>query len=207
MVAKRTSAAKKKKSPKASSKKAKAPSKKTKAPSKKAKVSKKKKTTPKKPVSDEKVSIDRRREERRDDEMDDAVPQAKPMTNIKPRAKVNRRRQIDPTTCERDYTDQEVAFMNAMDEYKRNSGRMFPTCSEVLEVIRDLGYVQLSEAELAARRPTVSLEVVPLETEDASIAEVADASEAGKFAGGFSSDSDDHSSEFATALTGDLSDF
>jgi hypothetical protein len=34
--------------------------------------------------------------------------------------------------------------MNAMDEYKRKSGRMFPTCSEVLEVIRSLGYVQLS---------------------------------------------------------------
>ena len=41
--------------------------------------------------------------------------------------------------------------MNAMDEYKRKSGRMFPTCSEVLEVIRNLGYVQLSPAELAAR--------------------------------------------------------
>lgn len=68
------------------------------------------------------------------------------------REKVQRRRQIDPTTCERDYSAQEVDFMNAMDEYKRKSGRMFPTCSEVLEVIRDLGYVQLTPAELAARR-------------------------------------------------------
>ena len=41
--------------------------------------------------------------------------------------------------------------MNALDQYKRTSGRMFPTCSEVLEVIRGLGYVQLSPAELAAR--------------------------------------------------------
>ena len=32
--------------------------------------------------------------------------------------------------------------MNAMDNYKRRSGRMFPTCSEVLEVILDLGYVK-----------------------------------------------------------------
>ena len=64
------------------------------------------------------------------------------------RRKVQRRRQIDPTTCERDYTDDEVEFMNAMDEYKRKSGRMFPTCSEVLEVIRDLGYCRLSPAEL-----------------------------------------------------------
>jgi hypothetical protein len=47
---------------------------------------------------------------------------------------------IDPTTCERDYTDEEVEFMRAMDDYKRRSGRQFPTWSEVLEVIRDLGY-------------------------------------------------------------------
>ena len=39
--------------------------------------------------------------------------------------------------------------MNAMDDYKRKSGRMFPTCSEVLEVIRSLGYVQLSANERA----------------------------------------------------------
>ena len=68
------------------------------------------------------------------------------------RQKVNRRRQIDPTTCERDYTDQEVEFMNALDEYKRKSGRMFPTCSEVLEVIRSLGYIKLSAAESTATR-------------------------------------------------------
>ncbi len=63
------------------------------------------------------------------------------------RAKVARRRQIDPTTCERDYTPEEVEFMNAMNDYKRTSGRMFPTCSEVLEVIRNLGYVKHSLVE------------------------------------------------------------
>ncbi|MBI2827366.1 MAG: hypothetical protein HYX69_22050 [Planctomycetia bacterium] len=63
------------------------------------------------------------------------------------RAKVNRRRQIDPTTCERDYTADEVEFMNAMNNYKRTSGRMFPTCSEVLEVIRALGYVKQAGSE------------------------------------------------------------
>ena len=30
--------------------------------------------------------------------------------------------------------------MKAMQEYKRTSGRMFPTWSEVLEVITGLGY-------------------------------------------------------------------
>ena len=37
--------------------------------------------------------------------------------------------------------------MQAMDAYKRSSGRMFPTCSEILEVVRDLGYVILSAEE------------------------------------------------------------
>jgi hypothetical protein len=53
-----------------------------------------------------------------------------------------RRRLIDPTTCERDYATDELEFMQALDRYKRTSGRMFPTCSEVLEVVRSLGYVR-----------------------------------------------------------------
>jgi len=61
-------------------------------------------------------------------------------TRISERRKIERRRQIDPTTCERDYKPDEVEFMRAMDDYKRRSGRQFPTWSEVLEVIRDLGY-------------------------------------------------------------------
>ena len=51
-----------------------------------------------------------------------------------------RRRKIDPTTCERDYSNDEREFMDAIEEYKRRSGRNFPTCSEILEVVRDLGY-------------------------------------------------------------------
>ena len=59
-----------------------------------------------------------------------------------PRRKVERRRLIDPTTCERDYSGEEIEFMRAMDDYKRKSGRMFPTWSEVLEVVRSLGYTK-----------------------------------------------------------------
>jgi hypothetical protein len=86
-------------------------------------------------AGDEVVTIDRRRTE-----------ESVPAPALERRAKVQRRRQIDPTTCERDYSIEEVEFMNAMDEYKRKNGRMFPTCSEVLEVIRGLGYVRLSPA-------------------------------------------------------------
>jgi hypothetical protein len=59
-----------------------------------------------------------------------------------PRRQVERRRLIDPTTCERDYSGDEIEFMKAMDDYKRKSGRMFPTWSEVLEVVRSLGYTK-----------------------------------------------------------------
>lgn len=82
------------------------------------------------------VTIDRRRKGRRGES-------ESPAPKLERREKVSRRRQIDPTTCERDYSDQEVEFMNALDDYKRKSGRMFPTCSEVLEVIQSLGYVKL----------------------------------------------------------------
>lgn len=61
------------------------------------------------------------------------------------RRKVQRRRQIDPTTCERDYSQDEIEFMRALDDYKRSSGRMFPTCSEILEVIRAMGYVRMPQ--------------------------------------------------------------
>jgi hypothetical protein len=74
------------------------------------------------------------------------------------RVKVNRRRQIDPTTCERDYSEDEIEFMSALDEYKRSSGRMFPTCSEVLEVIKKLGYQKpLSSCPMEAPAPESAL--------------------------------------------------
>ena len=65
------------------------------------------------------------------------------------RRKKQRRRHIDPTTCERDYSNPEIEFMRAMDDYKRDAGRMFPTCSEVLEVFRSLGYYKLTAEEAA----------------------------------------------------------
>jgi len=68
------------------------------------------------------------------------VPVAVERRKLERRAKVPRRRQIDPTTCERDYSADEVEFMRALEAYKRSSGRMFPTCSEILEVLRNLGY-------------------------------------------------------------------
>ncbi len=95
-------------------------------------------------IGNEMVTIDRRRSDRRA-RKDDAGP--KPLLN-QPQKKANRRRHIDPTTCERDYRQDEIDFMRAMDDYKRASGRMFPTCSEVLEVVRGMGYVRLNAEQI-----------------------------------------------------------
>jgi hypothetical protein len=104
------------------------------------------------------ITIDRRRGDRGPEAAadDEGAPK------LERRAKVQRRRQIDPTTCERDYSVDEVEFMNAMDEYKRKNGRMFPTCSEVLEVIRSLGYVKLSSAERAMNAVDSELNALPM---------------------------------------------
>jgi hypothetical protein len=87
--------------------------------------------------SDRRASTDRRKQN---------TPVATERRKLQRREKVNRRRQIDPTTCERDYSDEEVEFMHALDRYKRASGRMFPTCSEILEVFRSLGYEKVRPA-------------------------------------------------------------
>ena len=89
------------------------------------------------------VIMDRRTEK------DDRRKEGQPVVQER-RAKVQRRRQIDPTTCEREYTDDEIQFMHALDAYKRSSGRMFPTCSEILEVIRGMGYVRVTPSTPAA---------------------------------------------------------
>ena len=89
------------------------------------------------------ITVDRRAaHERRaaPDRRGPSLPVAVERRVLERRVKVSRRRQIDPTTCERDYTPDEIEFMSALDEYKHTSGRMFPTCSEVLEVLRNLGY-------------------------------------------------------------------
>ena len=69
-----------------------------------------------------------------------------------------RRRQIDPTTCERDYSTDEIEFMKAMDQYKRENRRPFPTWSEVLEVLRSLGY---RKTEPATALPGLQLPASP----------------------------------------------
>ena len=131
---------------------------------------KKKKSTCGKSAAKQEVTIDRRDADRRQESerRTNQNPVASERRTMKRREKVNRRRQIDPTTCERDYSEQELEFMNAMDIYKRRSGRMFPTCSEVLEVIRGLGYTkQDTQSQETQPQETQPTPVVPVQSAEA----------------------------------------
>lgn len=60
------------------------------------------------------------------------------------RERRERRRRVDPTTFEKQYTHDELEFMNAMQHFKDQSGKHFPTYRDVIGVAAGLGY----------RRPT-----------------------------------------------------
>jgi hypothetical protein len=59
------------------------------------------------------------------------------------RRKQERRRRIDPTTCERDYDLEEVEFLRAMERFRRV--KQFPTCRDVLQIAYSLGYRRIAE--------------------------------------------------------------
>jgi hypothetical protein len=88
-------------------------------------------------VTDRRGGDRRRGTDRRQRNIPVAVERRQPTDR---RQRGERRRQVDPTTCEKDYSDEEITFMKAMDQYKRANRRPFPTWSEVLEVLRALGY-------------------------------------------------------------------
>ncbi len=56
------------------------------------------------------------------------------------RVQKERRKRIDPTTFEKQYTDEELEFMNAMQRFKERTGKPFPTHGEVIKVAVSLGY-------------------------------------------------------------------
>ena len=53
----------------------------------------------------------------------------------------------DPDLLEQERTE----FLRAIDRYKRKSGKTFPTWTEVLDVIRSIGWVSPARMELDAR--------------------------------------------------------
>jgi len=128
----------------------------------------KKATTSKASAAIDEITLDRRSPaERREkaDRPEKKEPMSEDQKREQERRKTPRRRQIDPTPCEREYSDAEIEFMQAMDDYKRANGRMFPTCSEILEVLLAIGYAKVDATddspadELDASESAVDAEV------------------------------------------------
>jgi hypothetical protein len=56
------------------------------------------------------------------------------------RSKPERRRRVDPTTFDKQYAVEELEFMNAMQRFKVQACKPFPTYGEVLTVALEMGY-------------------------------------------------------------------
>jgi hypothetical protein len=61
------------------------------------------------------------------------------------RTKSKIRRKIDPPIDEHSSADDQAELVTAMDHYKLDNRRPFPTWSEVLEVLQALGYRRVAE--------------------------------------------------------------
>jgi hypothetical protein len=97
---------------------------------------------------------------------DAASPPPRPVKERRQRKE--RRRRIDPTTFEKQYTDDELEFMNAMQRFKVQSCKSFPTHADVLRVALSLGYRKAGA--MGSAESTDALE--DLETADESEATV-----------------------------------
>lgn len=60
---------------------------------------------------------------------------------------------LEQTYAGGDYSDEERDFILAMERYRRVRGRRFPSCREVLAVLKSLGYRRVAEPEVRSQRP------------------------------------------------------
>ena len=63
-----------------------------------------------------------------------------PPAPVERRARPDRRKRVDPTTFEKQYTPDELEFMNAMQQFKEQSGKAIPSYEDVIRVAARLGY-------------------------------------------------------------------
>ena len=63
-----------------------------------------------------------------------------PAENPMPVKSSPKSKRVNPATSDRHYSLDEVEFMNALANFKQASGRLFPSCSEILDILRKLGY-------------------------------------------------------------------
>jgi hypothetical protein len=101
------------------------------------------------------------RERRRRSPTDQARPAPAPKPAPERRARKARRRRIDPTTFEKQYTDDEMEFMNAMQRFKVQMGKTFPSHRDVLHVAVSIGYRKTVEGDFDGYPEDDSLAVIP----------------------------------------------
>ena len=84
-----------------------------------------------------------------------------------------RRRTDDRRTAEEgEMSDEQFEFLMAIDEYKRKNARPFPTWTEVLEVIKALGYRKVAEPQSLrspANRDTSDANLLPQTAQNQSV--------------------------------------
>jgi hypothetical protein len=68
-----------------------------------------------------------------------------PVSGPDRREKKERRRRVDPTTFDKQYTRDELDFMTAIQSFKDRTGSKFPTHREVIKVATFLGYRKVIE--------------------------------------------------------------
>ena len=94
---------------------------------------------------DDKVTEEKRKNQERRDVVDRRL-------GLDRRRGPGRRRSEDRKSAEEgNMSDEQFDFLMAIDHYKRVNDRPFPTWTEVLEVIKAIGYRKVEESELPPR--------------------------------------------------------
>jgi FMN phosphatase YigB (HAD superfamily) len=96
------------------------------------------------PIAERREPEERRDEDRRANVVDRRL-------GLDRRRGPGRRRSDDRRNAEEGHmTDEQFDFLMAIDEYKRRNTRPFPTWTEVLELIKALGYRKVAEPQFLA---------------------------------------------------------
>lgn len=91
------------------------------------------------------VAPDNRREDRRSDDRRDVVDRR---VGLDRRRGPGRRRSEDRKVAEEgEMTDEQFDFIMAINEYKKVNKRPFPSWTEVLDIIRAIGYRKVAEPQ------------------------------------------------------------
>ena len=108
------------------------------------------------------MSHDRGEERRNPDDRRESVVDRR--LGLDRRRGPGRRRSDDRKAAEEGHmSDEQFEFLMAIDEYKRLNDRPFPTWTEVLEVIKAIGYRKIAEVDVSTP-DDAQTEVIEIQT-------------------------------------------